>query len=507
MLVHDFIEFNATVHPDKTALICGLKRFSYKQLDEMANRLANAFQVNSVKRGDRVVIYLNNSVEAVVSIFAVLKAGAIFVVINRNIKLKKLEFILNDCEATALVIDHRSFMQGIGELLLNSVKSLKKIVVCDNTGSGPRNDPLDYNTIQSTFTAEKPPFKSIDIACLIYTSGTTGEPKGVICNHSNLIFINDAIIHYLNNSDQDIVLSVLPLAFSYGLYQLMAMFRVGGTLVLEESFAFPSIVLKKIAENHVTGFAGVPTIYAIMLECNLNGLDFTSLRYLTNAAAGLPVDHVRRLRQLFPNVDLYLMHGLTEVARTMYLPPDQVELRPGSSGIPIEGTKLWIEDEKGHPVGPGAIGELIVQGPHVMAGYWNDPELTAERFQSDPISGERICRTGDLFKTDKEGYYFFVSRKDDMIKSRGEKISPQEIENSIYAIHGVQEAAVIGVSDPVMGHVIKAFIVAPATNLTEADIISHCKSHLEDFMLPRQVEFRNSLPKTPSGKIRKIELL
>ena len=173
----------------------------------------------------------------------------------------------------------------------------------------------------------------------------------------------------------------------------------------------------------------------------------------------------------------------------------------------MEGTELWIEDEAGQRLEPGLIGELIVRGRHVMAGYRNDSQLTAQRFSEGNLPDDRICRTGDLFRKDEEGYYYFMSRKDDLIKSRGEKISLLEIEKVINSIHGVQESAVIGIPDPMMGLVPKAFVVAPDNDLTEANVIAYCKTSLEDFMIPKQVEFRNALPKTGSGKIRKVDLI
>jgi acyl-coenzyme A synthetase/AMP-(fatty) acid ligase len=261
-----------------------------------------------------------------------------------------------------------------------------------------------------------------------------------------------------------------------------------------------------MAQERVTGFAGVPTIYSMLLGMDLSRLDLSALRYLTNAAAGLPVEHVKRLRETFPKIELYLMHGLTEVARTMYLPPDQTDLRPASSGIAMPGTELWVEDEQGRRLGPGEVGELVVRGRHVMRGYWMAPELTAQRFRPGPLSGERLCYSGDLFRTDEEGFFYFVSRKDDIIKCRGEKVAPREIENVLYAIPGVQDAAVIGIPDPILGQAIKAFIVAPGGDLTEAAVISHCKARLEDFMVPRRVEFRAELPKAGAGKIRRMDL-
>jgi long-chain acyl-CoA synthetase len=408
-------------------------------------------------------------------------------------------------------MDKRAVVQGIGDRLLADVKSLQGLIVCGETGPALKNGHArltEFGTIQASGSAERPPSRNIDLdlACLIYTSGTTGESKGVMCDHSNITFVAQSVAQYLKNNENDIVMNVLPMAFSYGLYQLMPVFSVGGTLVLEESFAFPDMVLEKMAQEKVTGFAAVPTIYSMILGMNLASWDLSSLRYFTNAAAGLPVEHVKRLRQVFPKVDLYLMHGLTEVARTMYLAPDQTEIRPDSSGKAIPGTELWIEDESGKRVGPGEVGELVVRGRNVMRGYWMAPELSVQRFRPGRIPGERVCYSGDLFKTDEEGYFYFVSRKDDIIKSRGEKVAPREVENILYAIPGVQDAAIIGVPDPIFGQVIKAFIVAPGATLSEADVISHCKARLEEFMVPRQVEFRAELPKTGSGKIRRIDL-
>jgi acyl-CoA synthetase (AMP-forming)/AMP-acid ligase II len=488
-----------------------------------------------VKRGDRVGMWLNNSVELVVGIFGILKADAVFVSLSRLMKPEKAASLLNDCQAVTLITDARAIGQGVGERVKEGAASVRNLVVVGGRARNLVNGcgaVLDFEEIVALGEEEIRNSKSetrnkfeipssnpdvsssnqhsknidLDLACLIYTSGTTGESKGVMCDHSNVVFVTQSIVEYLRNSERDTTMCVLPLSFSYGLYQLTAMFAVGGTLVLEQSFAFPDMVLEQMAKERVTGFAGVPTIYSMILSMDLSKYDLGSLRYLTNAAAGLPIEHVKRLRQIFPKVDLYLMHGLTEVARTMYLPPSQTDARPASSGIPIPGTELWIEDDDGNRLPPGQVGELVVRGRNVMRGYWNAQEMTAKKFRPGPMQGERVCYSGDLFRMDEEGYFYFVSRKDDLIKCRGEKVAPREVENVLYRISGVLEAAVIGVPDPIMGQVVKAFIVAPGMAMSEVDVISHCKANLEEFMVPRLVEFRNDLPKTSSGKIRKVEL-
>ncbi len=511
MLVQDFLQQSAARLPDKVALVCGGQRLTCAEIDGRANRLHRALRACGVGRGDRVAIYLPNCVEAVIGIFATLKAGAVFVMVNSTTKRDKLLYILNNCRASALLLGERGAAQSGIDTLETEVPSLKLVVLtgprAEQTCAGARRR-FSFDAVQRDFPAVCPPPVNIDLdlACLIYTSGTTGEPKGVMCDHSSVVFVTRSVVTYLMNTEVDIVFNVLPLSFSYGLYQLMATFCTGGTLVLEESFAFPVAVLQKMAQERVTGFAGVPTIYSIILGLDLGSLDLSSLRYLTNAAAGLPVEHVKRLRQTFPKVSLFLMHGLTEVARTMYLPPDQADHRPSSSGIPIPGTELWIEDEQGRQLGPGEIGELVVRGRHVMRGYWDAPEKTAERFRPGPLPGERICYTGDLFRQDEDGFFYFVSRKDDIIKSRGEKVAPKEVENVLYSIPGVVEAAVVGVPDPVLGQAVKAILVVNGAQLTEKKVLAHCRAHLEDFMVPKHVEFRDALPKTSSGKIKKTDL-
>ena len=278
---------------------------------------------------------------------------------------------------------------------------------------------------------------AIDLAALIYTSGSTGKPKGVTLTHQNMTFAAASLAEYLEMQHDEVVLLCLPLSFDYGLYQLLLTVLVGGTLVLEKGFAFPGRVVGLLESEGVTGLPGVPTLFGVLL--GLRGLgdrELPALRYLSNTGAALSVTTIAGLRETFPAARIYSMYGLTECKRVSYLPPHLIDVKPASVGVAIPGTEVWVEDGDGNECAPGEIGELIVRGPHVMQGYWNDPEATAKRLRPGRWHWERELMTGDLFKRDAEGHLYFVGRKDDMIKSRGEKVAPREVEEVLYAVPG-----------------------------------------------------------------------
>jgi len=511
MLVENFLEQGARLYPDKIALICGAGRYTYRQLEEQSNRLAHALIAAGVQRGDRVVIFLPNSVEAVLSIFAVLKAGGVFVVLNPTTKHDKLRYVLNNSRASALILP--------GERVSSSLQSgeevphLRALFLTGSAGLPPDSSRVTgksffslYRILEQAGAASPPAPKCIDIdlAGLIYTSGSTGRPKGVMLTHLNIISAATSITTYLENTSSDVVINVLPLAFDYGLYQLFMMFKVGGTLLLHDTFAYPNVVLDMMGREGVTGFPIVPTISALLLQMNLAQFSLPRLRYITNTAAALPIDHIHRLRTLFPHVKLYSMYGLTECKRVSYLPPEQLDIRPTSVGRGMPNEEVYIVDELGNRVGPNVIGELVIRGSNVMKGYWELPEETDRCLKPGPLPGEKVLYSGDLFRSDEEGYLYFVGRKDDIIKTRGEKVSPREVEDVLYSIAGVAEAAVLGVPDPILGNFIKAFVtLRPGAPLTRQEVLRHCAANLEDFMVPKEVEFCDQLPKTESGKISK----
>jgi len=511
VLVQDFLEKKRHRLNEKTALVCGTHRYSYGQLDGWTNRVARELVDLGANRGDRICICLQNTVEAVVAIFATLKVGAVFVPIHPSTKKSKLEYIINNCEATTLFADISNY--PLAELIdvRDKIPSLAEVVLCgiDKEGENLRNSSIKsfhgFGADQASNPLPRVNQVS-DLACLIYTSGSTGEPKGVMSSHSNVVFAASSIATYLENSESDIVLCVLPLSFDYGLYQLLMTFLFGGTLVLEKSFTFPAAVLKIVEREKVSGFPGVPTIFSMLLKLDLSKFDLSSIRYITNTAAALPSSHIEAIVERFPGVRVHSMYGLTETKRTLQLPPAFLRVRPSSVGIPIPGTDAWLEGVNGERLPNGGTGELVVRGPHVMQGYWGAPELSAKRFRKGAKPDENLCYTGDLFRTDEDGFFYFIGRQDDIIKSRGEKVAPKEVENVIYGLPGVGEVAVIGVPDLVLGQAVKAFVTLSDPSLCDRAILVHCKKNLEEIMVPKFIEIRDTLPRTSTGKLDKKDL-
>ena len=495
MRVERFLQESARSFPDKVALIAGGRRVTYRALAADAARLAGALRARGLARGDRVVLFLENSPEAVVGLFGVLMAGGAFSVVNPGTKLDKLAYILNNCGARALITEPR--LAPVAAEAARGAPSVGFTLVA----------PFDFP--EESILEEAKAGIDLDLAMIVYTSGSTGFPKGVMMTHQNVVAAATSITTYLESAADDVVLSVLPLAFDYGLYQALMCVKAGATLVLERSFTYPAVLLDKLARERVTGLPLVPTIAAVLLQLkDLKPGMFPALRYITNTAAALPPAHIARLQELFPGTRIFSMYGLTECKRCTYLPPEELARRPGSVGIAIPGTEAYVVDEQGRRVPPGVVGELVIRGGHVMKGYWGDPQATERVLRPGPFPWEKVLYTGDLFRADDEGFLYFVGRKDDIIKSRGEKVSPKEVENVLYELAGLREAAVVGVPDPVLGMAIKAVVVKdPESSLGERDVIRHCASRLEDFMVPKIVEFRAALPKSANGKISRRQVL
>jgi amino acid adenylation domain-containing protein len=487
---------------ERTALVVGDRRLTYRELERAAEGFASGLRSLGVRRGDRVAIVLANSVEAAVAIYGVLLAGAAFTPLNVTTKVEKLTHLLGHCGAVAAVCrpDAVDAVRAAGA----ASPAFRHVIAVGE----PVDGTPSFEALAAHAPADLPRPLDVDLSAIIYTSGSTGTPKGVVFLHRNMTFVASSIIEYLGLRASDRILCVLPLSHTYGLYHLVMAVRCRATLVLENGIAFPGRILGVLESERITVMPGVPTVWQALIS--LHGIDerrLPHLRVLTNAGAALSVARLQAVRRAFPGAAFYSMYGQTECKRVCYLPPDQLDAHPASVGIAIPGTEVWIEDADGNEPGPGAVGELMVRGDHVMQGYWNDPQSTARKLKAGRWPGDRVLRTGDLFRRDEEGYLYFVSRSDDIIKSRGEKVAPREVEEVLYTYAGVHEAAVIGVEDDLLGQAVEAHVsAAEGHTLDSLDLRRHCRAHLEDFMVPRRVIVHDALPKNDNGKLDKIAL-
>lgn len=507
-LLHEYMQRSAAKHPEKTALVFKKQRFMWGEVHAQAGRIANAMKGLGLQRGDRVVLYLDNSPELAIGIFAALAADGIFVVVNAQTKPDKLAYVLNDCRARVVITDR--VLEQYYVPAFEAAKHLEHALVVDLKDGATKVGNVACHDFASKVTAASPEWPEVkriptDLSAIIYTSGSTGDPKGVMLTHHNMVSAAESITTYLENKEDDIVLGVLPLSFDYGLYQWLMVNQFGGTLVLEQSFNYPAAVLKVIEQEKVTGLPVVPTIASILRQWEEKGQRLPNIRYVTNTAAALSLTHIETLKRLCPNARLFSMYGLTECKRVCYLHPSLLDKKPLSVGVPMPNMEVFVLRPDGTVCDPDEEGELVVRGPHVMKGYWEKPEITAEWLKPSPqIPNEMWLHTGDRFKRDADGHLYFVGRKDDIIKTRGEKVAPKEVENAIYAMPGVQDAAVVGQKDDVLGQAIRAFVVlTEGTKYESRDVVMHCASKLEAFMVPKYVTFVSSVPKTPSGKITK----
>lgn len=510
-LLEEILSIHAEKTPDKTALICENQRLTYAELERLSDRLGHALHAQGVQTGERILLYLFNSVELVVGMFGALKANAVFSVVDYANTAETLTHIAQDCQATAL-ITHPSQAALVQELF-HKVPSLRFAILTGNTPSHAPGKLLSWDALLKVGASNARPTPTridSDLAYLIYTSGSTGKAKGVRVTHRSCLFTIHSGIEFLGLVSEDVHVSPLPLSFSPGINQLFQTLRAGATLVLEKSFAFPTFTLQHMQTERATGFAAVPTILAMLLQYDLSRYDLRSLRYITTIGAALPPTISQKVRLTFPEVALFSTYGMAEASYSLGLPPNYIDALPTSVGRPFPGTQAWIVDEAGNRVPPGEIGELVLRGGHVRSGYWNASESMAKRFRPAEIPGELLCYTGDMFRMDEQGFFYFVGRGDEIIKSGAKKIALKEIEYVLYQLDGVLDAAAIGIPDPLLGTAVKAFVLPAARNgktLTVEKIQMHCRQHLEPYKVPSEIVMLDHFPKTPSGKIIKTHLV
>jgi acyl-CoA ligase (AMP-forming) (exosortase A-associated) len=508
-LVHHMLRNSTQRLPQKEALVHGRERLTYQELSHRVEALAAGLRCAGVKRGDRVGIYLEASAAQVISIFAVSRAGGVFVPINSELFPEQVSHIVRDCSMKGLITS-ASRASDLAEPLAE-VRTLEFLVTSGGTAEGLKLPAHSFESMLSVEPQVTRPDLAIskDLAAILYTSGSTGRPKGVMLSHANVMAGASIVSTYLGITEKERILAALPFSFDAGLNQLTTAIQQGGTIVLIK-FMFGRELVQKLLEEQITGLAGVPTLWSLLAQpsSGLHKQKLPHLRYITNTGGAMPQSVLKVLRELLPTTNIVLMYGLTEAFRSTYLPAEELDRRPTSMGKAIPDTEILVINEHGQECRPGEIGELVHRGPTVSLGYWGNPEATNKVLRPNPLARpevgdqERVCYSGDLVKKDEDGFLYYVGRRDTMIKCSGHRISPTEVEEVIFQSGQVRQAAVIGVPDEVMGQVIKAFVVArDGSPVDVARLLEHCGAKVPRYMVPRMIDVLDELPKTTSGKV------
>ena len=509
-LLHELLTESAGRVPDHPCLVHGTRTLTYADVHRQVRELAALLVRHGVRAGDRVAVHLEKSIEETVAILAASMAGAVVVNVNAQLKARQVSHILDDSGAATLVTSY-SRVKMLGAVLPQA-RHLRTLVVSGHRTSldhlGLPLDVVDAGAAAGEADAAIDVRRiDRDIAAILYTSGSTGLPKGVVFSHRNLLAGADSVSRYLASSGDDRILSILPFSFDYGLNQLTTTLLAGGTLVLKTHLNAAD-TLRTLEAERITGLAGIPTLWSQLLQADWGEMRFEHLRYITNSGGRFPEELVKEYRRRVPHTRVFLMYGLTEAFRSTYLDPDQVDVRPGSIGKAIPNAEIMVVNDRGELCAPGEVGELVHRGAHVTLGYWNEPELTRQRFRRNPLQpaglpfDDLVVFSGDLVRCDDEGYLYYVGRKDHMIKTSGFRVSPTEVEEYFYNTGLVRDAVAFGLPDAVLGEKIHVVLsVRDGVTSTGAELLAAVAKAMPTYMVPRSVQLVDALPKTSSGKI------
>lgn len=521
LLQHLLID-SANKYPDKEAVVSGEEKITYRDLDENTNKLASVLKENGVKRGDRVGIYLHKSIQAVISIHGVLKSGAIYVPLDPYAPPSRLDYIIKNCGIKCLLTS--ASKREVLTKIFSEVNPVEFVILTDNVGiTGEKVLPVKTISWMDIIDRKEttPPENSAietDLAYILYTSGSTGTPKGVMISHLNaMTFINWAYDAFRIISE-DRLSNHAPLHFDLSIFDIFVAFKAGATLVLvpDGISLFPVTLADWIESNRISVWYSVPSVLSMLvLHGRLDRHRFQKLRAILFAGEVFPVKYLRTLMSLIPHADYYNLYGPTETnVITCYkvreIPSDQI--KPIPIGKACANTEVFaLKDDDTMVTRPGEVGELYARGSCVAQGYWGDPEKTRRSFSINPLRSyfqEKIYRTGDLVTLDEEDNYIYTGRIDNMIKSRGYRIELGEIESVLYSHPEVREAAVVAIPDEVIGNRIKAFVVLQnKQSVDSSELRIFCSERIPKYMIPEMIEFRESLPKTSTGKIDKKDLV
>jgi len=523
MKIFDLLRRGAADHPDAVAVEHGERTITYRELLEAVGRLADYLRRLDLPDDARVAVLCENSIEYVVYYFAVFSAGYVAVPLDTSLKPDKFRFILRDCDAGALLMQTR-YLRYAKDLLGEDspvryavadkkvdaskvnfpVAALPEILAsADGAGYADLVGDIDRVAPADRLRHDIMPDSPHELAAIFYTSGSTGSPKGVMLSHLNLVSNTIATVEYLRLTKKDSIMVILPFYYIYGNSLLLTHVQVGGRCVIDNRFAFPQVIVQTMIEKHTTGFSGVPSNFMILLNnANFRAEKLPDLRYVTQAGGAMAPEVIRRVVDALVGKEVFIMYGQTEAApRVTWLPPEKLEEKVGSIGIPVPGVTITVGDESGVEVPPGEVGEIVVSGPNVMLGYWNNS------VDEEEVMKDGRLFTGDLARRDEDGFIFVVSRKKEIMKVGGNRVSAKEIEERILENDKILEAAVFPVKDDILGEAITAAIVLrDGYELTAKELQDHCKMRLAVHKAPKHVRFYEALPKYQSGKVNKLAL-
>jgi len=506
--IHRRLERSAQEHGGRDAVVGSERTLTYAELDAEANRLAQLLVAEGVRPRDRVALFLEKSPEAVVAIYAILKAGGTYVPLDEQAPPARLAYIMRDAGVRCVVTSASRAREWTA--LREAGAPFETLVVA----GGDADPPGGVRTVAWSELEKQPadaPAVDIggdDLAYVLYTSGSTGEPKGVMLSHENCLAFVEWAAECVGVRAEDRVSSHAPFHFDLSTFDLFAAACAGATVVLvpREQSVFPIELARFIREQRISVWYSVPSILTMLtLRGGIGDPPPEHLRTIIFAGEVFPTKYLAQLMDALPTVRFFNFFGPTETnACTWYEVPRPTSELPDDLpiGKPIGGVTAIVAGEDGTEVPRGEVGELLIRGPVVMHGYLGKPEQTARVLED--AGGERLYRTGDLVSYDGDGNLRFLGRRDAQIKSRGYRIELGEIERAIYAHDAVTECAVVAVPDDLVTNRLKAYVVADG--LTDADLVGFCRARLPRYMVPDEIEFRDALPKSSTGKIDRRKL-
>ncbi len=507
-LIQHFLEESGEKFPDKVCLEEADNKITYEQTVQNSRKIAGMLCSLGVKPGDHIGIFMDRSLDQVISLLGVFYAGAVLVILNPILREQQISHIIRDAEIATIITNQDKMKKNLSVFINAGVK--KAVIFYGQDQPAFQETVLFDGDFKALPELKRDcPRITDDTSHIIYTSGSTGLPKGIVISHRNTIDGGKIVSQYTELHSDDRMLGALPFNFDYGFNQLINTLYKGATIYLHRFF-LPNDLLQVLEKKQITVFAGMTPIWSKIFNPKLTDLskkyDFSRIRVVTNTGGKVPVSTVQKLRQLFPQAKVYLMYGLTEAFRSTYLDPDQIDNRPHSIGKAIPNVQIMVINKQGKECGPEEEGELVHRGALISKGYWNNPEKTKQVFRPNPLLSENnthletVVFSGDIVKKDKEGFLYYVGRKDNMIKTKGYRVSPSEVEELLYNFTGVAECVVTGYeeNDTIK---LRAIIQLKDADWSSEKVLMKCKQEFPFYLVPDDIVIRDSFPLTSNGKI------